>query len=183
MIYKKPSETQLKKARLKTIEKEFKTMLEDEFLRRRSFADGYSPWMTEKILQIGEQGGGRAKMMKEIGVRTVSTFHKWMDENIEFKDAYELSQVYCQAYLEDLLLQKSTGMNEAVDPKALSMLMAARFPEYKKEVSTKNEVNINLTEVNKLDDQTLTERIKGLQSKLGLGQSNIIEGECVEIKD
>lgn len=183
MNYRKPGPKALREARVETIKKELKTMLEDEFLQRRTFHDSYSPYMCEKILQVGETGGGRSQMMKTLNVRTVQTFNKWLTENTEFKDAYELAQIYCQAFLEDLLLKKSTGENEAVDPKALNILMAARFPEYKKEAATRNEVNISVTEVTKLDDQTLTERIAYYQRKFGLKAPETIDGECIEVKN
>lgn len=143
-------------------------MLEEEFLKRRSFHDSYSPWMSEKILQIGEKGGGRAQMMKEINVRTVKTFNAWLEDNEDFRDAYELAQVYCQAYLEDLILQKSTGQNSEIDPKAVQMLMAARFPEYKKETNNnKMEINITNNQLERLTDEELNERLQQGYNRLG----------------
>lgn len=176
MLYKDPSPAQLKKARLKTIEKEFKVMLETEFLQRRTFHDTYSPYMSEKILQVGERGGGRAQMMKEINVRTVSTFKKWLEDNQDFADAYELAQVYCQAYLEELALQKSTGENQTIDIKAINMLMAARFPEYKKETNNnKIEFNVTNNSLEQLPDDVLNERITQQVHRLGFNKVLDIE--------
>lgn len=176
MLHKDPSPAKLKKARLKTIENEFKSMLEEEFLQRRTFHDTYSPYMAEKILQIGEKGGGRSQMMKEINVRTVNTFKRWLEDNQDFADAYELAQVYCQAFLEDLLLKKSTGENQDVDPKALAALMSARFPEYKKETNnTKVEFNVTNNSLEQLPDDVLNERIKQQVHRLGYNQPKDVE--------
>lgn len=176
MLYKDPPEKKLKEARRKTFEKQIRSMLEEEFLQRRTFHDAYSPYMCEKILQVGEQGGGRSQMMKVINVRTVKTFNKWLEDNEEFKDAYELAQVYCQAYLEDLILKKSTGENTNIDPKAIQLLMGARFPEYKKEAGQKAELNININNsLEALDDHTLNERIKQQVKQLGYDRVEDIE--------
>lgn len=180
MLYRDPSPAKLKKARIKTIEKELKTMLEEEFLQRRTFHDTYSPYMSEKILQVGERGGGRSQMMKEIGVRTVNTFRKWLEDNQDFADAYELAQVYCQAYLEELALQKSTGENQDVDIKAISMLMSARFPEYKKETNNKTEINITNNQLERLTDEELNARLQQGYTKLGYRAPITIEGVIIE---
>lgn len=182
MLYKDPSPKKLKEARIKTYEKEIKTMLEEEFLQRRTFHDSYSPYMMEKILQIGEQGGGRSQMMKAIGVRTVNTFQRWMDDNDEFREAYLLAQVYCQAYLEEQLLNKSTGLNPDIDVKALSLLMSSRFPEYKKEVSnTKVEFNVTNNSLEQLPDSVLNDRIQQQIKSLGFSEkSDISDGIIIE---
>ncbi len=181
MLHKNPSPAVLKKARIKTIEKELKGMLEQEFLKRRHFNDTYSPYMAEKILQVGEQGGGRSQMMKAIEVKTVKTFTNWLEDHQDFADAYELAQIYCQAYLEEQILEKATGKNSEIDIKALSLLMSSRFPEYKKELNgNKTEITIN-NSVERMDNYQLDEQIKRLTREYGFNNIEAIEGECVAI--
>lgn len=175
MIYKDPSPAKLKKARIKTYEKEIKSMLEQEFLSRRNYNDTYSPYMAEKLLQIGEQGGGRAQMMKCIEVRSPNTFKRWLEENQDFQEAYELAQVYCQAYLEEQLLAGSLGQIDKFNPNALKMLMSTRFPEYR-EANSKTEITINTNSaLEKLDDAALNERIKQEVKRLGFNNKDQIE--------
>lgn len=176
MLYKDPTPEQLKKARIKTYQKQLKEMLQEEFLQRRTFHDGYSEWMDEKILQVGEEGGGRAEMMKAIGVRTVKTFNKWMDENQSFKDAYDLAAIYCQAFFEKKLVEGALGQIEKFNPKALEIIMNKRFPDYKVEpAGNKTEVNIN--HISGLNNDALEREIKRMMEKTGYSQAPALEGE------
>jgi hypothetical protein len=183
MIYKDPSPAQKKKARLKTIEKEFKTMLEEEFLQRRTFHDTYSPYMCEKIIQAGSEGGGFSEMMVAIGVKTKKTFFKWLEDNQDFQDAYEYGQVQCQAFLEKKLLEGSLGQIDKFNATALNKLLASRFPEFKDATSvTKNEINIgSINSIEKMDASQLDEQIKRLTQQLGFNNQEVIESTCETI--
>lgn len=176
MLFRDPSPSQIKKARLKTYERQLKSMLEEEFLKRRNFHDGYSPWMDEKLLQVGEEGGGRAEMMKTIGVRTVRTFNAWLEANPSFKEAYELAAIYCQAFFEKKLLEGALGKIEKFNPKALEIIMTKRFPDYKVEPAG-NKTEVNITNLSGLNNDALEKEIKRMMEKTGYSQLPAIEGD------
>lgn len=183
MYHKKPSQKELKEIRKKHVENEVFEMVQEAFLKRRTLKNAYEPFMCEKIIQIGEQGGGEAEMIKAIEVKSKETFFRWIEENEEFKEAFDLAKVYCQAYLEQQLRKGAMGEIDGFNASALKTLMSAKFTEYK-DTTVKNEFTFNDNrKIEKVDDEMINERIKLLQEKLGLAHtvSNVVDAEYSEV--
>lgn len=181
MLHRDPSPKERKKTRQKVAEEEVFQMVQEAFLKRRRLIDAYESFMCEKILQIGEQGGNFAEMLKSLEVKTKATFFRWLDEHEEFRDAYELAQVYCQAYWEEKLRQGALGEIDGFNAAAFKTYMSSKFPEYKQEAKTEININSNNT-LGKMDDALIDERIKMFQEKLGLTQiSETIDAEYTEV--
>ncbi len=182
MLFKKPSPKKLKEIQKKHAEEEVFQMVQEAFLKKRTLRASYDPWMSEKILQIGEQGGDFPQMIKALEVKTKATFFKWLDEHEEFKDAYELAQIYCQAYWQDKLQKGAMGEIDGFSAPAFKLFMSAKFPEYKQE-SGKTEININSNNtLEKMDPALIDERIRMFQEKLGLTHvSDTVDAEFTEV--
>ena len=132
----------------------------------------YEPWMSDKIVEIAQQGGHVSEMCMAIGVKSKDTFYRWVRENEEFGEAYETARLYSQAFYENLLLAGACGKIKNFNFNSLAMVMNNKFPEDYKRSATGSNTEINIGSINSLDNKELDQKIEALQDKLGISHDS-----------
>lgn len=113
---------------------------------KRGAPSKYESWMSEKIIEIAEQGGHIAQMCVAIGVKSEDTFHRWKKEIPEFGDAYDQAKVVSKAFYENLLLRGAAGLIPGFNATAMAMIMNNKFSDdYKRNASGNGDTQINIT--------------------------------------
>lgn len=129
----------------------------------------YHPDLCAKLKEVAEQGGHVPQMCAALGIKSKDTFYRWLDQYEEFKEAYEEAKLISQAFYENVLLMGALGKIKGFNFSAMAMLMNAKFSEEYKRVGTGTEINIGqINSIGSLTGSALDDKIKALQSKLGL---------------
>lgn len=145
---------------------------EGEVIKKRGPESKYSPEFCDKIIEIGEQGGGVAAMCKACGIGSFETFYRWLKEYPEFGKAYETAQVGSLAFYDDVLLAGALGRIKNYNFNSMAMILNNKFPTFYKRTSAGSpttEINIgSINSIDQLSNDELDEKIKKLQQKLNL---------------
>nr|BFD33633.1 hypothetical protein GTC16762_32520 [Pigmentibacter ruber] len=137
--------------------------------RKKLFQEKYH----EEIIQTMKKGQGVSFFAAKIGV-SKQTIYNWINENVEFKESFEIAQTACQAFWENLAL------NNAVTAKGngnqIQYQMSKRFRDDYADSSQINIFNSNNQNVNRsIKDMTREELEayeKDLLQKLNLESNN-----------
>lgn len=144
----------------------------------------YHPDMCPKIIEVAKDGGHVAQMCLELNIKSRDTFYRWVDEFPEFKEAYETSKLYSQAFYENLLLAGACGRVKNYNFSSLAMILNNKFPDdYKRSAtgSTGTEINIgSINSIEQLDSVSLDKKILSLQKKLNMIPDVSIEDDSNE---
>lgn len=151
-----------------------KTKVEEEYIPKRKVATKYEPWMCDKIIEIAEQGGHVANMCQAIGIASRDTFYRWLDEYDEFKEAYETSKMYSQAFYENLLLAGACGRIKNFNFNSVAMIMNNKFSDEYKRSPTGSTTEINIGSINSatIDTTKLLKKAADLTRQLQFLEDN-----------
>lgn len=130
----------------------------------------FKPEYCDKIIEVGRDGGGVAKMCLECNIGSYSTFYKWLDEYPEFAEAYAEAKTISLAFHEDILLAGALGRIKGYNFNSVAMIMNNKFPDfYKRGTGQGANTEINIGSINSIDNLSgddLDKRIAALQRKL-----------------
>lgn len=131
----------------------------------------YEEWMCDKIKEVAANGGHIPAMCSAIGVRSTTTFYKWLELHEEFKEAYEEARIISQEFYENLLLAGATGQIKGFNFHAAAMILNNKFPQDYRRSATGSNTEINIGSINsieQLNSKELDAKIAALQEKLQL---------------
>jgi transcriptional regulator with XRE-family HTH domain len=57
--------------------------------------------MCETIIALGKKGKSKAQMAAHLDISR-STFDRWLDGNVEFRESFELADTHAQAFWEEI---------------------------------------------------------------------------------
>jgi len=142
--------------------------IEGEVIPRKT---KYNPDMCQKIIDVAEQGGHVAAMLKAIGIRSKDTFYRWLRDYPEFNEAYEASKLASQAFYEEVLLAGALGKIKNYNFNSIAMVMNNKFSDEYKRSATGSNTEVNIGSINSIEHLNSTEldkKIERLQKKLNL---------------
>ena len=146
--------------------------IEGELLENKQKRAKYDPKMCDIIKQVGNEGGGVAKMCKDCGIGSYTTFYRWLDKYPEFHEAYEEAKLGALAFYEEILLAGALGRIKGFNFNSMAMIMNNKFPEfYKRGTGQGANTEINIGSINSIDNLSsgeLDKKIEMLQKKLNL---------------
>lgn len=147
-------------------------------MAKRGPKNNYEPWMCDVIIEVAKTPGNyKAAMLWEIGQRlgkdrpiSPDTFARWMKENPEFKEAWDLSQIISQAIDEKELRDIANGTIKG-NVKAYEILFRAKYRNeystpYEGQGATTINNNLLIENVENLSIEELKYRMQRVQESL-----------------